>query len=156
MCCIIALIIGFSIDSWKSSNQSFFCHRFYISIDRRTSDLRLFFPHFLIDIVRRKMLAFAGITDNVTVLVFAHEKYMRISRIMRNFPEKSISFWICFCFFFQKFILNSLFFLPFYVSFSPFFIDLSRLFLFLHSDRNKYSRECPVVSIRYQSSFIHL
>lgn len=48
------------------------------------------------------MTTFTGITDDITILVFSHKIKMGISRIMRIFYEKSISFSICFCDFVSK------------------------------------------------------
>lgn len=70
---VIALIVGFPVDSWETSEHTFFCHGFNIAIDGGSSDLGLLNSHLLVDIIRREVATLTGITDDFSVLVFAHD-----------------------------------------------------------------------------------
>jgi hypothetical protein len=76
MCSWITLIIGLSINSWESSDHSFFRHSLNISIDGGSTNLRILFSHFFKNIFSREVAALTGITDNVSVLVFSHGAIM--------------------------------------------------------------------------------
>lgn len=68
----VTLIVGLSVDPWETAEHPFFCHRFDISIDGSSSDLRLSRTDFFVDVIRREVTTLTGCTDDVTVLVFSH------------------------------------------------------------------------------------
>jgi hypothetical protein len=72
MCRIIALIVGLTIDTWKSTKYSFFGHGFDIAVYSRSPNLGFTNLDLIIDIIRREMSASAGSTDDITILVSSH------------------------------------------------------------------------------------
>lgn len=73
----VALVVGLPVDSWKSPEHTLFCHGFDIAVYRRAPDIWTFSFHFFIDILSGEMPALTSRTDDVSILVFAHERIMR-------------------------------------------------------------------------------
>lgn len=79
MCLIITFIICLAIDSWKTSQYSFFRHWFNISIYSSSPYFWLSRSDFIKNIISGKMTTGTGITYDITVLMGAHSGIMRKS-----------------------------------------------------------------------------
>jgi hypothetical protein len=90
MCLIVALIVGLAVDPREPPEYPLFSHTLDIAIDRSTTDLGLSDPHLVKDIIRREMTTGTGITDDITVLVGAHERIMSKTEQIAN-PNMRIS-----------------------------------------------------------------
>ena len=73
---IVALVVGLAVDPWKTSEYPLFRHTLDVAVDSSTSDFWLLYSDLVEDIVGREMTTGTGITDDITVLVSAHERIM--------------------------------------------------------------------------------
>lgn len=73
---IVALIVGLAVDPGEPPEYPLLSHALDIAIDGSTTDLGLSDPHLVEDIICREMTTSTGITDDLTVLVGAHERIM--------------------------------------------------------------------------------
>ncbi len=74
---IIALIVCLTIDTWESSQYSFFSHCFDISIYRSSSDFWLSGLDLIEYVIRREVSASTGRTYDITILMGSHNRIMR-------------------------------------------------------------------------------